>query len=158
MNLTGFMFSTNLSSNDHWPLIMKPSRNIYDLWLRINLTLVVYFVDFFYGKGAKSDVSTMLTLRTQLLRDVKIFETSTLQERGTTRHNFPSRRRGSVIQQYTLTLQKTWVLSYTAVSSSSLAYIWLRCLISYSADLTKFHENIEVSGTDQTGNEGMRIT
>jgi hypothetical protein len=43
-----------------------------------------------------------------------------------TRHyeaNFPSRRRGSVTQQYTVTLQKTWVLSYTAVSSSSLAYM-----------------------------------
>jgi hypothetical protein len=66
----------------------------------------------------------MLTFRTQLFRDVKqIFEPSTLEERGTARHNFPSRQRGSVIQRCSVTLQKTWVRSYTAVRSSSLAYV-----------------------------------
>ena len=33
----------------------------------------------------------------------------------------------------------------------------LRCLISYSVTLTKFHEYAEVSGTDMTGNVGIGI-
>jgi len=112
------MFSTNLSYNDQWPLIMEASRNKYGFWLRIHLTLVVYFVDFFI-EGAKIlylhyvDVDDPAVPRCDAVS--LIFEPSTLEERGTTRQNLPSRSRGSVIQQDSVTFQNTWVLSYTSV-------------------------------------------
>ena len=81
---------------------------------------------------------------------------TTLEERGKTRNKFSLVTSG---------------VSYPAMQRRTPQYVspQLYCgeylisricgrLIKYSVAVTKFHENAEVSGTDKTGNVGIRIT
>jgi len=130
---------------------MEPSQSIYDLWFRINLTLVVYFVDLFMAKvrnlmsprcwrwGPSYSEMWRRSSSPPPLKNEALRGTTFLRDVG------------DQLSSSTPSHSRRLESSATLRQEAHLSHMWVRCLIRYSADLTKFHENSEVSGTDKGG-------
>lgn len=149
LNLTGFTFSTDLRQNDQWPLIMEPSRNIYDLLTSDKSNTCGVLCGFFIAKarnlmspqcwrwGPSCSEKWRRSSSPPPLKNEALRGTTFLQDVGD--------QLSSGTPSHSRRLESSAILWWEA----HLSHMWLRCLISYSADLTKFHENAEVSGNDK---------